>query len=303
MNLSLQSVIFANEWKLAILRPLIKKQNCDLVKSNYRPVSNIPFMAKVAEKVALTQLNEFSSSNHASTSFQLDYKAGYSCETAILKIINDSLWSLESQKVTTLVLIDISATFDTVDHETLLETLCKTFGLTGTIMDWFTSHLHDHKCKVCVGKEYPDIKTFNFSVQQGGILSPTLFNCYSSTISSMVLTDNGINAFADDHSLQKYFIPGGSDGTTSKTNLEQTWKSVCDWMNGNRFKINYSKTEFIILGSRKHLEKCQIKSINVCSTAVPRSIVVRYLGAWCDKNLNFKHHVDVKCKSTVTLAL
>ena len=82
-------------------------------------------MAKVVEKAALTQLNEFSSSNCASTSFQLAHKAQHSCETAILKIINDALWSMESQKVTALVLIDLSAAFDTVDHQILLEILSK----------------------------------------------------------------------------------------------------------------------------------------------------------------------------------
>ena len=60
-----------------------------------------------------------------------------------------------------------------------------------------------------VGKEYLDVKIFNFLVPQGGILSPTLFNYYSSTISTMVLTDIGINAFSDDHSLQKDFTHGG----------------------------------------------------------------------------------------------
>ena len=69
---------------------------------------------------------------------------------------------MESQKVTALVLIDLSAAFDMVDHQTLLEILCKNFGLVGTFMDWFTAYLHDPKCKMWVGKEYLDVKTFNF---------------------------------------------------------------------------------------------------------------------------------------------
>ena len=199
--------------------------NTDLVESNYRPVSNISFMAKVVEKVALTQLNEFSSSNCASTSFQMAYKVEYSCET-----------------------------------------------------------------------EYSDIKTFNFSVPQRRILPPTLFNCYSITLSPMVSTDIGINAFADDYFLHKYFIPSGPEEITSIPNSEQVLKLIHDWMNGNRLKMNDSKTDFIILGSRQQLEMCQMKSISVCSTAVTRSNIVKYLGAWFDENLNFKHHVGVKCK-------
>ena len=96
-----------------------------------------------------------------------------------------------------------------VNHQILLEFLCKQFGLTGIIMDWSALYLCDHKCKGCVGKEYFDVKTFNFSVPQGRILSSILFNCSPSTIWSTILTDTGINAFADDHSLQKDFTPGG----------------------------------------------------------------------------------------------
>ena len=75
-----------------------KKQNYALVKSNYRPVSNIPFMAKMDEKITLTQLKEFLSGNCAFTLFQLAYKAGHTFETAKLKIIYDALWSIKSQK-------------------------------------------------------------------------------------------------------------------------------------------------------------------------------------------------------------
>ena len=103
---------------------------------------------------------------------------------------------------------------------------------------------------MCIGKEYSDIKTFNFSVTQGGVLSPTLFNFYSSTISSMVFTDIEINTFGDDYSLQKNFTPGGTEEITSITNLDQVLKLKHDWMKGNRLKMNDRKTEFIILGSK-----------------------------------------------------
>ena len=171
---------------------------------------------------------------------------------------------MESQQVMALVLIDISATFDMVDHHISLEILWKKFGLEGTIMDWFTSYFHDSKGKVCARKYYSDIKTVNFSVPQGGILPPTLFNCYSSIIPSTVLTDIGINAFADDHSLQNDFTPGGPDEITLITNFEQVLKLICHWMNGKRLKMNNKRTKFITLGSRQQLEKFQKKWINVC---------------------------------------
>ena len=91
INKSLKLEHFPEDWKVVILRPLVTKRDAELTKSNFRPVSNILFISKLAEKIVLEQFNEFRSLNCASSLYQSAYNSGHSCETAFLKIINDIL--------------------------------------------------------------------------------------------------------------------------------------------------------------------------------------------------------------------
>ena len=125
INKSLELGLFADDWKVVILSPLVKKRDAELTKSNFSLVNNIPFISKVAEKKVLEQFNEFSSLNWASSSYQLAHKSGHSCETSFLKIINDILWTMERTEITALVMTDLSAAFNKVDHEILLQILKK----------------------------------------------------------------------------------------------------------------------------------------------------------------------------------
>ena len=88
---------------------------------NYRPVSNVPFLSQVLERCVVNQFTAHCHANNLFSSYQSAYRRNYSCETAVIKITNDCLWAMENQMVTALVAIDLSATFDTVDHEILLE--------------------------------------------------------------------------------------------------------------------------------------------------------------------------------------
>ena len=117
------------EFKSARIRPLLKKSGLDqnLLK-NYRPVSNLPFISKVLEKVVDKSLEHYLSENKG---FQSAYRKFHSTESALLKVQNDILQSLENNCVTVLVLLDLSAAFDTIDHHILLHRLENLFGITG----------------------------------------------------------------------------------------------------------------------------------------------------------------------------
>ena len=140
VNVSLEKGIFASKWKTAIVHPILKKASLDLILSNFRPVSNLSFISKVVEKLVLAQFNKHCSIHSLIPNYQSAYRANYSCETALTKIVNDILWAMEHQKVTPLVAIDLSTAFDTVDHNILLSVLEKKFGVRDTCLDWF-SHI------------------------------------------------------------------------------------------------------------------------------------------------------------------
>ena len=130
VNTSLTGGEFSTKWKTAVVRPLIKKIGLELIKQNFRPVSNQAFISKIVEWAMLLQLSQHCQDFNLQPDYQSAYRPDYSCETAILKIRYDILWAFEKKSITALVAIDLSAAFDTVDHTILLQVLKAKYGIT-----------------------------------------------------------------------------------------------------------------------------------------------------------------------------
>ena len=145
---------FASEWKTSIIRPLLKKPNLDPIPSNYHPVSDLSFLSKLLEKCAMDHLNEHCDFHKLLPDYQSAYQNGYSCETALIRLVNDILWAMENQNVTAVMAVDLLAVFNAVDQKILLSVLEHNFGLEHTVLHWFSSYLNHRSCKVNIGKEY-----------------------------------------------------------------------------------------------------------------------------------------------------
>uniref|UniRef100_A0A1A8K0K3 Reverse transcriptase domain-containing protein n=1 Tax=Nothobranchius kuhntae TaxID=321403 RepID=A0A1A8K0K3_NOTKU len=144
--------VFPAAFKRAVVRPLLKKSNLDFNDfNNFRPVSNLPFLSKILEKLVLIQLNDFINHQHVLEKFQSGFRVNHSTETALLKILNDFRTNYDARRATVLVLLDLSAAFDTVDH-TILLTRLKQIGLSGVVHSWFTSYLTDRTFMLNQGK-------------------------------------------------------------------------------------------------------------------------------------------------------
>ena len=136
INVSLQTGVFPTSMKSAIVRPLIKKQDldCNTLK-NYRPVSNLSFLSKLIERAAVMRLKTYLSNNNVNEPFQSAYKARHSTETALIRVKNDIMLAVDGKKAVILVLLDLSAAFDTVDHSVLFRRLKHAFGLSGEVLN------------------------------------------------------------------------------------------------------------------------------------------------------------------------
>ena len=119
INLYLESGFFPDIWNELVVTPLLKKQGLDLVFKNFRPISNLSFVSKLAERVAAYQIQSYLNEHDLFPSLQSAYRRHHNTETALLKVKNDILMNMENQKVTLLVLLDLSAEFDTVDPRML----------------------------------------------------------------------------------------------------------------------------------------------------------------------------------------
>ena len=141
VNGSLMSGVFPSCYKEALVTPLLKKQSldCNLLQ-NYRPISNLTLISKTIEKVVSAQLNTYLKDNNLLEPCQSAYRQGHSTETALVRVQNDVICAVGQRKAVLLVLLDLSAAFDTVNHQLLIKTL-QQLGIRGTMLHWFSTYL------------------------------------------------------------------------------------------------------------------------------------------------------------------
>ena len=140
INLSLQSACMPGQIKEAVVRPKLKKESLDFEEySNFRPISNLKFVSKIIEKAVAVQVKNYITDNDLDESLQSAYTHLHSTETALLKVQNDILCTIDDNKCVALLLLDMSSAFDTVDHRLLLDRLCNRFGLRGQVLKRFES--------------------------------------------------------------------------------------------------------------------------------------------------------------------
>ena len=148
VNLPLSHGVFAESWKTSIVKPLLKKVGLELIFKNYRPVSNLKFLAKLVEKCMLLKFNEHCSLNSLLPLYQSTYSKFYSCKTSLLKLADNLLNEMENQRVSALVVMELSAAFDTVYHKILLDVLSSQYGIEGKALRWFDRYLRPCFCQV-----------------------------------------------------------------------------------------------------------------------------------------------------------
>ena len=150
INLSFETGQFARDWKEALLLPALKKAGLEVAFKNFRPISNLPFVSKLSEREAADQLMQHAVDQGLDCKFQSAYKKHHSTETALLKVKNDLLMNMDNQHVTLLVLLDLSAAFDTVSHDILFDRLNTRFGVSGIALQWLQSYLADRSQRVSI---------------------------------------------------------------------------------------------------------------------------------------------------------
>ena len=178
---------FPSAFKRAVVTPLIKKASLprnDL--KNYRPVSGLCFLSKLVERVVAKQLASHINNNKLDNPHQSAYKPGHSTETALLSIKNKAHLSLARGEPTALVLLDLSAAFDTIDHNILLGYLKSWFGLDGTVLKWFASYLSDRCQTIKIGSTLSELSKLIYGIPQGSVLGPLLFSLYTTPLSKII---------------------------------------------------------------------------------------------------------------------
>ena len=283
-----------------MVHPLLKKPTLsrDDMK-NHRPVSNLSFLSKILEKVVASRLNSHINSSHTSNDYQSANRKSHSTETALLKIHNDILSSMDDGRVTVLTLLDLPAAFDTIDHTILLRRLGNWFGVSGKALDWFKSYMTGRSRRITLGNCLSSRSDLSFGVPQGSVLGPLLLTLYTTPLSSLV-SGHAIphHVYADDSQLYVSFSSG--DSAAALNGLQSCLASVQSWMSTNKLKLNPDKTKFLLIGNEwqrsKYLSMFPIELLGV-ETYPAKS--ARNLGVIFDKNFNFRSHISAICSSCI----
>lgn len=290
--------------KEADIIPLLKSDKLDPNNlQNFRPVSNLLFIGKLVERVVLRRLNEHLLKNDLNITNQSAYKKNNSTETVLIRLMNDLLVASEEKSATVVMLLDLSAAFDLVDHDLLLKILGNEIGIRGIALEWFGNFLKGRTHRTRLNKfNTSDTIIIKFGVPQGSVLGPVLFNIYIRSIYKTV-QDLGFNiyGYADDHQVSKTFQPCQQANVLTK-DLTDCFNIIKIWMASYYLQMNNAKTQIIVFGPPRVLNQIKIQGINLGNTTIRFLNSVKNLGIHMDSALTMDSQiVELKKKCFRTL--
>ena len=235
------------------------------------------FISKVLEKVVAKRLDDHMLDNNLYSSVQSAYRERHSTETALLKVQSDILTALDSGSGAVLLMLDLSAACDTIDHSILMSRLNSLYGVSGDALDWFKSYLSSRVQRVIIGDTVSECKDLNFGVPQGSVLGPKIYCMYTKPISD-IIAGHGLShhCYADD--TQLYIAIEHSANLHSKLlRMERCVADIRNWMRHNMLKLNDDKTELIVFASRYNQHLYSDVIMRIGNTTVSASLKLRTL--------------------------
>ncbi len=297
VNSSLSDSCVPSSLKEATISPLLKKPTLDPENlKNYRRVYNLPYITKLIEKVVVRRINAHMYQNNLHENYQSAYRQFHSTETALLKVYNDICMAIDGKKCVFLVLLDLSAAFDTVDHPVLLHRFRSTLGMSGNAFQWRHSYFQDRSQRVNILGSFSEPRPLEYGMPQGSVVGPFGFSLYTIPV-GQICRKHGIpyHFYADD--TQLYLPFDLNEEALALSRLEACIQEVREWMRVNYLKLNDSKTEFMIIRSPHTLKKTKTASIKIGDEIINPSHSARNIGAIFDDQLSMKNHIASVTKS------
>ena len=199
-----------------------------------------------------------------------------------MKVHNDKLRALDRKECVFLVLLDISAAFNTVEHGHLKARLEQQFGVSHSALLWLDSYLSDRQQAATVRGIGSETRTLKYGVPQGSVVGPELFKDYASPLASLIQSfDVLFYGYADNSQMYISFAPG-PDEASALDKMERCIAVVKTWIAQNYLKLNDDKIEFMVIGSPSNLKKVVTEHIVDGGHKIPKSKQVKNIGAIFD---------------------
>ena len=278
-NSSIIDGCFPNCLKLARVVPIFKA-GCRSEVSDYRPISTLPVMSKIFEKLMYRRLTAFLTDNNILVGHQFGFQTGSSTDDAVLEFLDRVYKSLEEGKFIMPVYLDFSKAFDTVNHRILLSKI-EHYGIRGIMGSWFKSYLQNRKQYVSVNGVTSAVSTMNMGVPQGSVLGPALFLLYINDMSTSTTLD--LIHFADDTTI----VASTDTEHNLFTIMNRELSSVDKWLKVNRLSLNIKKTKYMIITNKATLSN---RKIRIRRRVIEKINCIKFLGIMLDDRLNFDRH-------------
>lgn len=299
-NLSFATGVFPSSFKTAVVCPIHKAGDRNN-PSNYRPISLLPTLSKIIEKLVNRRLVSYMNKTNMLSENQYGFRAGRSTEDAVLRLTSLVTEYLDKGDCCVGVFLDLQKAFDTVSIPILLARL-ESSGVRGVVYSWFSDYLIGRRQVVKVDNYYSRSALCNYGVPQGSTLGPTLFLIYINSLCNLNVPGADTIMFADDTVVLFH----NKTWDKVKEMAEVGLCHITAWLEQNLLTINSEKTKFLCFSKTKanspscnlsltlHTYPCnQNIQTNCHCPALSRIPTIRYLGVTVDDKLQWKQHLSV----------
>ena len=293
-NLSIETNTFPDDFKVGKVAPVFKSGDKEDL-NYYRPISVLPTIARIFERLLYNQLYDYLTANKLLGDEQYGFRSLHSTAMALGKMSNQWLMNMDNGNLSAVVFLDIRKAFDTVDDTILLQEL-NCYGIQGDSVKLLESYLTDRMHCCSVNGHISPLEIIKCDVPQGSILCPLLFIVYMNDLPKRV-NNVDITMFADDTNLMRII----SSPNEIKDELILALRKVYNWLRCNKLSLNTVKTEFMIIGTTNGLEKldkCPVSTPYLISSGpdchIRRVRCVKYLGIIVDDTLTWEEHIEYK---------
>ena len=290
-NRSIEEGSFPLNLKIASVCPIYKDEGHKDNPSNYRPVSILPIIARVFEKLIHIQLFRYLESTIFK--YQSGFRPKHSTKSSVLNSTNRWLLNIDQGNYNIAVFVDLKKAFDTVNHEILLKKL-RYYGIDNIELKWFTSYLTDRKQYTVVDGAMSSESNVNHGVPQGSCLGPLLFLVYINDL-PICLEKCTSKLYADNTDISA----SNKSIKEAEKQVNNDLNNIHNWLIANKLSLSVLKTNYMIFSMAHKVKNCPKIDVKIHDLSISRCNKTDYLGLILDEELKWNKHIDYMRKKTI----